>query len=75
MGIREIISGAKNAGGEYDDVYLTKKVGLFGMPATELILDKVAGTTLLILAGAFAFRLWRAKGPGKRGLRRGRESA
>jgi len=74
MGIREIISGATNADGKYDDVYLPKKAGIWGSPGVDpaaVTLAAIAGT---LLAGATVFRLWRARGPGARKLRRERET-
>ncbi len=74
MGLREIISGATNAEGKYDDVYLPKKAGLFGTPATEPTLERYLGAALVVSAGALAFRLWRSKGPGRRKLQRARDN-
>ena len=74
VGLREIISGNTNSDGDYDDVYLPQNVGVVGEPATDPIIEKFAGAVFVLFAGALAFRLWRAKGPGRRKLRREREA-
>lgn len=70
MGLKEIISGATNAEGKYDDVYIPKNTSIWGSPEGDppiRVLTTIAG---VVLAGATVFRFWRTKGPGRRKLQR-----